>query len=254
MTKPLIIANWKSNPDTLRAACRLAEQVERLAGAHKNVQIVVAPPMLYLDSCAAILRRAVLGAQNLFWAGGPYTGEISPAQLRSIGVKYVIVGHSERRAHLAESDEMVQKKLHAALAHKLTTVLCVGEQTRGEISERMAEQLQSAFKGVKKKQLARVIVAYEPMWAISTTQGAVPDTADNAFRMAIFLRKILVRLYDRKSAERVRIIYGGSARAHNIASFLREGTMAGALVGGASLDVREFSKILQEVNHSRYNI
>lgn len=254
MIKPLIIANWKSNPDTLGAACRIAEKIEQIAAHNKNVQVVLAPPMLYLAPLVSLLRRTALGAQNLFWTSGAYTGEVSPTQLCHIGVKYSIVGHSERRAHLAESDEMVHKKLHAALAHGMTAILCVGEKerTQGEISERVEEQLQQALKGIKKNQLANMIVAYEPVWAISTTSGAAPDTPDNAFRMAIFLKKILVRRYDRKSAERVRIIYGGSVRATNIVSFLREGTMAGALVGGASLDISEFSKIVQRAaNHSR---
>lgn len=250
----LIVANWKSNPATLAEAIWLAKQVERGLSKFTKNEVVIAPPYSFLVSLAEILSNAKLGAQNAFWQDvGPYTGEISWRQLQDLGVKYVIIGHSERKIYLGETDEMINKKLKAVLKAGLKSILCVGEQERStdnQIPVEVEEQLKKALAGVRKNLVKKLVVAYEPIWAISTTPGAKPDTPDNAFRASIFIRKVLAGLYGRKAAREIKVIYGGSVNAKNIFAFLKEGKMEGALVGGASLDPEEFSKIVKIADHS----
>ena len=247
MAKPLIIANWKMNPLTLKEAISLASAIEECATQVKNVEIVLAPPFPFLGAIKNVIKKSKLGAQDSFWADfGPYTGEVSWKQLAHIGVEYAIIGHSERRLHLNESDELIDKKTDALLRNGMKTVLCIGERERegGDIPIAVGMQLKSALRGVKKNMIKNLIVAYEPIWAISTNPGARPDTPDNAFRATLYIRKILIELYGRAAGD-VRIIYGGSVKSTNVASFLREGKMEGVLVGGASLDPREFTEIIR---------
>lgn len=247
MRRPTIIANWKANPATPRKAIELARKVERRIGRIKNVEVVIAPPFPFLAGVGRILRRAKLGAQDAFWTGGPYTGEVSPVQLAAVGVSHVIIGHSERRIHLGESDETIQKKLPAVLGRGLAAILCVGERERAgsEIPAIVGTQLEQALAGVKKSHTRNLLVAYEPIWAISTTPGAAADTPEGAFRAMLYIRRILSRLYGRPAAESVRVLYGGSVTPENAQAFLREGKMDGALVGGASLDPDEFAEIVR---------
>ncbi len=245
--KKLIIANWKTNPSTVREAAELARKTELAAAAHRNVSVVVAPPFPFLGVVASELKRAKLGSQNTFWAdAGPYTGEVSWRQLKSLKVNHVIVGHSERRLLLGETDEMIAKKVRALLEHDLAPILCVGEYQRAdhEMSETVAHQLEAALAGVKKSLIKNLTIAYEPVWAISTTPDSRPDTPENAFQSAIYVRKIISRVFGRTAGESVRIIYGGSVTARNISSFLTEGRMQGALIGGASLNAQEFTRII----------
>lgn len=265
--KPLIIANWKANPVTLREAVELARKTELAASAHRNVEVVIAPPHPFLAAVAPILKRAKLGSQNAFWEdAGPYTGEVSWRQLKSLKVGHVIVGHSERRIFLGETDEMIAKKIRALLEHGFRPILCVGEreQSNREMSEMVAHQLEAALMGIKKSLIKNLIIAYEPVWAISTAPDSRPATpelrrgepdtpplrqgyawrAENAFQGNIYIRKILCRIFGRTAGEGIRIIYGGSVNAGNIRSFLTDGHMRGALVGSASLNAEEFSKII----------
>lgn len=248
MHKPLIVANWKMNPASLKEAILLASAAEECAAKVKNVEIVLAPPFPFLGAIKSVIKKSKLGAQDSFWAdSGPYTGEVSWKQLAGIGAEYIIIGHSERRIHLGESDELIAKKTDALLKNGMNVILCIGERERegGDIPIAVGIQLKSALIGVKKNMIKNLIIAYEPVWAISTNAGARPDSPDNAFRATLYIRKILVELYGRTAASAVRIIYGGSVKSANIASFLREGKMEGALVGGASLDPREFAEIVR---------
>ncbi|MBI4224801.1 MAG: triose-phosphate isomerase [Candidatus Sungbacteria bacterium] len=245
--KNLIIANWKANPVTLREAVDLARKTELAALSHRTVEVIVAPPFPFLIAVLSELKRVKLGSQNAFWEdAGPYTGEISWQQLKSLKVSYVIVGHSERRIFLGETDEMVGKKVRALLEHGLKPVLCVGERERAshEVSETIARQLEAALAGVKKSLLKNLIIAYEPIWAISTMPGSHPDTPENAFQCNIYIRKILSGMFGRTAGQSVRIIYGGSVNANNIKGFLSGGHMQGALVGGASLKAEEFARLI----------
>lgn len=252
MSKFLIVANWKMNPDAPGRAKLLAQKIESSVSGKKN-EVVITPPFLFLEGIGKVLKKTKLGAQDTFWTDvGPYTGEISWHQLKHFKVVYVIVGHSERRINLGETDEMINRKVKAALENGISPILCIGERERSgkEIPAIVGEQLKSALKGVTKNLLKNLVVAYEPVWAISTTSGARPDTPDNAFRASLYIRKIVSGLFDQKSAKNVRVIYGGSVNSQNVSSFLKEGRMQGALVGGASLNPQEFSKILKEAVRS----
>ncbi|TSC78175.1 MAG: triosephosphate isomerase (TIM) [Parcubacteria group bacterium Gr01-1014_33] len=254
MKKPLIIANWKMNPLTRKEAVLLAQEIEEGSRMVKDCEVVIAPPFPFLESIGAALKKSKLGAQNVFWeARGAYTGEISWDQVTRLKVRYVIVGHSERRIRLGETDEMVNKKVRACAEHGLMTVLCIGERERtgAEIPSIVGDQLRRALAGVKTNALKNLVVAYEPVWAISTNPGARADTPDNAFRARMYIKRILTELYGRHIAEEVRIIYGGSVNSTNISAFLEEGKMDGALVGGASLDRKEFLNILKAASDRR---
>jgi triosephosphate isomerase (TIM) len=251
MKKKLIIANWKMNPSTSREALLLAYRAERGAARIKNIEVVLAPPFPFLIPVMRIIKKAKLGAQDAAWRSkGPFTGQVSWQQLRHLGVKYVIVGHSERREQLGETDDMVNKKVLELLSHGMGTVLCIGERERegDDIPAVVGVQLKKALRGVKRRHLNHLYIAYEPIWAISTTLGSRSDTPDNAFQAVVYIRKIITNLFGRKSAEAVRVLYGGSVRASNVASFLTEGKTDGALVGGASLDPIEFSKVIEEAS------
>lgn len=250
MRKPLIIANWKSNPLTLKEALVLAHRTEEVARRFRGAEVVVAPPFIFITAVSKSLRYAKLGAQDAFWSGGPYTGEVSWRQLKKIGARYVILGHSSRRMALGETDDMVNKKVKAILNGGLSAILCVGEQKRmGDIIPLIVgRQLKKALRGVKKAQLKNLVIAYEPVWAVSTMPGARADTPENAKHAIKYMRSILARIYGQKSAEKVRIIYGGSVSSKNAGQFLSDPEIGGALVGGASLYPREFRKIILQTH------
>jgi triosephosphate isomerase len=229
---------------------RLAQSIDRIVPA--NVELVIAPPFVYLSAVGSILRNAVLGAQNLFGEeakSGPYTGEISALQLRRLGVKYVIVGHSERRA-LGESDEIINKKIKTALGEGLGVILCVGEPKResGIKSSKLKKE-----KSYVKRQLLKdligicgsrlkirhpFVVAYEPVWAIGTGRA---DKPEEAAEMIKFIKNVLKTKIPGLNA---RVLYGGSVNAKNASGFLNQREIEGALVGGASLKIKEFRKII----------
>lgn len=250
MSKSIIIANWKMNPASYKKAENLVSDLLADITKNKKTKIVLCPPLLWLNGLSRKYKKSVsFGAQNFFWADtGAFTGEVSAQMLKSSGAEYVIVGHSERKIYLGEKDDMINKKLKSALKAGLTAILCVGERERGEddeIPSIVEDQLKKALGGVNKNQLKKIIIAYEPVWAISTMSGSKPDTPDNAFRSSIFIRKVLADLYGRKAAGEVKIIYGGSVNSGNITAFIKEGKMDGGLVGGASLDHSEFIKIVE---------
>lgn len=248
MKKSLIIANWKMNPSSYEEAARLVADMLPIAKKFRNkVEVVLCPPFPWLTDFSHEEQAVGWGAQNVFWERkGAFTGEISPLMLKNSGVGYVIVGHSERRAYFGETDAMVAQKVSAVLASGMRVILCVGEREHQEdgVPQIVRIQLEAALTGVTRAHLARLVVAYEPVWAISTTPGARSDTPENAFETQIFLRKIFAQKYGSKSAGLVRIIYGGSVQPGNIGKFLGAGTMEGALVGGASLDAQAFAEII----------
>lgn len=249
MIKPLIIANWKANPDSAGRAMLLTRRIEKRILPYRNVSTVIAPPFPYLLPVREALDHSKLGAQNVFWGDmGPYTGEVSWHQLKHCGVQYVIIGHSERKIYFNETDSMIAKKVRSVVEHGMIAVLCVGERERigDEIPAVVEEQLQNSLHQLKNKATDNLVVAYEPIWAISTMPGARPDTPENVFRTKLYIRKILSGIFGKHKGEKIRIIYGGSVTKDNIASFLREGKMEGALVGGASLLPSEFAKIVSE--------
>ncbi|MFH1161795.1 MAG: triose-phosphate isomerase [Candidatus Jorgensenbacteria bacterium] len=235
----LTIANWKMNPRMVREAVRLARASDARG-------VVIAPPFPFLPAVGRTVNSAALGAQDVFWESeGAYTGGVSPAMLKALGVRYVIVGHSERRAHLGETDDMVAKKVAAALRTGLTPVLCVGEpltvRRKGLTAAKrfVAHQLRADLRGVRSLVVSRrlLVIAYEPVWAIGTGRSATPKDAS---AMAQFIKKLSVVSCQLS----VKVLYGGSVDARNVGAFLAEPAIDGALVGGASLKPREFKKMI----------
>src|SRR3989344_3849481 len=266
--KKLVIANWKTNPKTAREAVLLAHAVEKsVRHVSRKVEVVLAPPFPFLSLITyhssrhygARLAHSAggtfkLGAQDVFWErGGAYTGEVSASQLKSLGVSYVIVGHSERRSPLTgggETSEMVRKKMTAVLKTGMRAVLCVGEEERKKetaFPPLVREELHEGLRGVNKSLLRNLIVVYEPPWAISSHKHAKPDTAQNVFEMSILIRRELVHLIGKKRAMRTPILYGGSVDEKNAVLFVREGRVDGLLVGGASLHPKNFIGIVRSI-------
>lgn len=246
--RALIVANWKMNPDSPERAQELARTTEEANLSFKRAEVVIAPPYPFIPAVKEVLSKVKLASQDAFWEErGPYTGQVSWRTLKSMGVSHVIVGHSERKKYAGETDDAINKKIQAFLKGGITPILCIGEWEREkrEIPRIVEDQLIRALSGVKKELIRHLVVAYEPVWAISTNLGSRPDTPDSAFRAGIYIRKILSGAYGRRQADAVRIIYGGSVSSRTIPSFLREGGMQGALVGKASLDPQEFAQILR---------
>ncbi len=248
--KKLIVANWKMDPQTYREAERLARAVSKTAERHKNVKVVLCPPFVWLTDLSHRRPRGVeYGAQDTFWESkGPFTGEVSPAMLKKSGVEYVIIGHSERRRWLNETDEMVNKKVLAALKAGLKVILCVGEpfvvRKRGTaaVLRHVRRQLAHAVKNIPKEKRGRIVIAYEPIWAISTSDVGIPCSPFEAERM---VRACAAYLANKENFRDVRGIYGGSVNARDVKSYLDMEYIDGALVGAASLKAAEFKKIIK---------
>ena len=191
-----------------------------------------------------------LGAQNCFWKDkGPYTGEVSPQMLKSMGCKYVIVGHSERRQVFKETDEMVNVKIKETLKAKLQPIFCIGEteeeKRAGKTFQVLEREIKKGLDKVSKKEIEKVIIAYEPIWAIGTGKACEEN---EVMTIALFIKKLMSRLYNKKVADNIRILYGGSVDSKNAPDYLRESKMQGLLVGGASLNSKEFIKIIKSLN------
>ena len=253
MRKLIVAGNWKMHL-TLAESAKLVEQLKRSCDV-EGVDVVVCPPFTALASIGQWLQgsRIGLGAQDLFWeAQGAFTGEISPVMLRDVGCRYVIVGHSERRALFAETDETVQRKLMAALAEGLTPILCIGETlAQREANQTLAvlrRQLEAAFIGCSSADGRRAILAYEPVWAIGTGRNATREQAQEAHAA---IRQWVAARFGTDAGEAMRIQYGGSVTAANAASLLQQPDVDGALVGGASLKVDAFSAIVSAAAASK---
>ncbi len=259
MRKPLVIANWKMNTD-LADATILATSVKN-AVHDLDIDIVLCPPFVWLYPVWEILEKSPknlhLGAQNMWFTNiGAMTGEISPNMVKSMA-KYVILGHSERRKNLFETNELVNDKVIAALENGLIPVICVGEikkqalikgkgrPTKLDTSSDIAKQLRTALNGVTLHDAEKIVVAYEPVWAIGTGESA---TGAYAAEMISRLRDVLAQKYNRPLAERVQILYGGSVDEDNVKEFIYQPEIDGVLVGGASLKAKEFIKVCKEAS------
>ena len=256
MRKPLVAANWKMNLGKVPEALDFVRSIRRGLQEVEGVDVVLCPPCTALAAVAEILgpSRLSVGAQNMHWeAKGAFTGEISGAMLAGL-CKYVILGHSERRATRGESetDAAINRKVKAALSHGLTPIVCVGEDLgqneAGQTQSVIGAQVSAAFQDVSPAQAATCVIAYEPIWAIGTGKAATPADANRIINLAI--RGVLTGAYGESTAQKVRILYGGSANAANIASFAEMPEIDGALVGGASL-TPGFVKMVEEVARVR---
>jgi triosephosphate isomerase len=245
MAVPLIAGNWKMNT-TISEAVVLAEGMKAGLEAINGIQKAVCPPFVSLAAVAEVLRGTSIrvGAQNMYHAEkGAYTGEVSPSMLKDI-CQMVIIGHSERRSLFGETDETINRKLMAADLVGLRPILCVGEhldeREQGRAEAVVEGQLRGGLVGLSS--VEDLVVAYEPVWAIGTGRAATPDIAQE---MMGRMRTVLVSLFDKKAASNVPLLYGGSVTADNVAEFMREKDVDGALVGGASLDAGSFVELVR---------
>jgi triosephosphate isomerase len=245
--RPLIAGNWKMFK-TCSEAVEAAGQLVKLLAMTSDIDVMVAPQFTALAPVSDVVKgsRVSLGAQNLFWeTEGAFTGEISPVMLVSVGCKYVIIGHSERRQYFDETDETVNKKIKAAVKNDLVPVLCVGESEKERESKEtfsiLDKQIKKGLVGFSSDDLETLVIAYEPVWAIGTGKTATTDQAQEAHQ---FLRSVLEKSFGNMLAKSIRILYGGSVKPNNIAELMTMPDIDGALVGGASLDPDTFSKIV----------
>lgn len=245
MRTPIVAGNWKmnlSNDEALALARGISE------GCPENgVNVIIFPVALHLSGVVQAVASAPVsvGAQNMHWAkSGAFTGEVAGPMLREIGVRYVILGHSERRQLFLESDELINHKVHSALEQDLHPIICIGEtleeREAGRTQAKVEFQLRGAFAGLTAEQALRTIVAYEPIWAIGTGRTASPQQAQEVHA---FLREVIEERFDRATAQAMPLLYGGSVKPQNFADLIAQEDIDGGLVGGASLKVESFLEL-----------
>lgn len=248
MRKTIIAGNWKmnkTNSEAVEMLTKLKEEVKEV----KNVEVVIGAPFTALsDAVKAVAGSNVkIAAENMYpKASGAYTGEISPEMLKAIGVEYVILGHSERREYFKESDEFINEKVKCALANGLTPILCIGEKLEDRESGRTnlvnETQIKGGMKDLTKEEAMKVVVAYEPVWAIGTGKTATPEIAEETHKA---IRTVLAEMFGQEAAEEITIQYGGSMKPGNAKELLAEKDIDGGLVGGASLEAESFAQIVK---------
>ena len=249
MRKKILAANWKMNLTHSEAESYLQSFVNEIRD-FSDVDVVIIPPFTAIPAALMASERMQtirIGAQNMHWEkSGAFTGEISATMLRALYVRYVILGHSERRSLFGETDEIVNRKVKAALDAGLRPIFCIGESLHERDSNQFKQvlegQIRKGLEGVSPRDLTEVVLAYEPCWAIGTGRTAAPAEAEEAHA---FIRSVLAALSDGATAERIRIQYGGSVKPDNVESLMREKNIDGLLVGGASLDPRSFAQIIR---------
>ena len=250
--KPVIAANWKMNKTHLEGMHYIEDLRNRLDDRdYRNVDVVVCPPFTALRTVQTTIDGAdipvALGAQDVHWLdSGAYTGEVSGPMLVKLTVRYVIIGHSERREYFGETDDIVNRKVKAVIAHGLTPIMCVGEtldeREAGNTEKKAEGQVRAGLAGVDKAAVGRMVIAYEPIWAIGTGRNATPEDAE---AVCALIRATVADVAGPEAGEGIRIQYGGSVKAGNARSIMEQPNVDGALVGGASLDPEEFSMIVR---------
>ncbi len=249
MRKKIIAANWKMHMTQSESEAFITTFLREI-GDFDAAEIIIVPPFTAISKVSQLLtpvQNIKVGAQNMHWErNGAFTGEISPAMLRELFVRYVVLGHSERRALFGETDKIVNRKVHAAYEEVLRPIVCIGEtlaeREAGNVEEVLSNQLHGSLAKVNAKELLETVVAYEPVWAIGTGKTA---TAAQAQEAHAFIRQTLAELSDDATADKIRIQYGGSVKPDNARELLSQPDIDGALVGGASLDPRSFAQIVQ---------
>jgi triosephosphate isomerase len=250
--KPVIAANWKMNKTHLEGMHYIEDLRNRLDDRdYRNVDVVVCPPFTALRTVQTTIDGAdipvALGAQDVHWLdSGAYTGEVSPPMLAKLSVRYVIIGHSERREYFAETDDVVNRKVKAVVGHGLTPIMCVGEtldeREAGNTEKKVEGQVRAGLAGVDKTAVGTMVIAYEPIWAIGTGRNATPEDAE---AVCALIRSTVADVAGAEAGEGIRIQYGGSVKAGNARSIMEQPNVDGALVGGASLDPEEFAMIVR---------
>lgn len=248
MRKPIIAGNWKMNM-TIDEAKSFIMAVDGLVPHQEEVETIVCVPFTHIQTLVELVKEKpiFIGAQNMhFEDQGAYTGEVSPVMLRSLGVKYVIIGHSERRQYFNETNKTVNQKAHAAHNHGLIPIICVGENEAQyesqQTKEVVKEQVVQALANLTGEQVRQSVFAYEPIWAIGTGKSS---SADEANEVISYIRSVVDEVYDKQVAQNVRIQYGGSVKPENIKEYMNKSDIDGALVGGASLKSESFLQLLE---------
>jgi len=248
MRKPFVAANWKMNKTAAEARELVSAMLPGLQSV-TTVERVICPPATTVPAVSEILSGTGIGVgtQNMHWEeNGAYTGELSPEMVKEF-CEYVILGHSERRAYFAETDETVNKKLKAALAHDLIPIVCVGETLEeneaGKTDEVVIREIKEGLKDISKADAVKIVIAYEPIWAIGTGKAATGDLANDVIARTI--RVPLKEMFGEDVAGQIRVLYGGSVKSSNAAEFFNQPEIDGALVGGASLKADDFPKIIK---------
>lgn len=245
--RKIIVGNWKMNPLTKKEAIKLSDNIAKGLSGIKRTEIVVCPPSLFIDLLKKSSKKIIFGSQDAFYGEtGAFTGAISSEMIYEIGARYVIVGHSERRA-MGEKEDEINKKIKSALASGLSPILCVGEKERDQehgYFNFVKEEIEKGLEGISRNSISKVIIAYEPIWAISSTPLRKDATPEDSMEMAIFIRKIISDMFG-KDAYHTRIIYGGSVNTKNAGDFLSQGGVDGLLVGKTSLDAEKFLEIIK---------
>ncbi len=250
MRKKIIAANWKMNMTCGEAAGFIEILLRELGADETHVEVVIVPPFTAISKVSELLAKVQavkVGAQNMYFEkSGAFTGEISAAMLRELFVRYVVLGHSERRTIFGETDALVNKKAHAAHEAVLKPIVCIGEtlaeRDAGKVEQVLDRQIRGSLAGLSAKEMTETVLAYEPIWAIGTGRTASPEQAQAAHA---FIRQTLVKVWDQATAEKVRIQYGGSVKPENAAALMGQADIDGALVGGAGLDPRAFVQIIK---------
>jgi triosephosphate isomerase (TIM) len=248
MRKPIIAGNWKMHK-TLSEATSFAEEVKNSVPTSDRVESVICAPALFLNSLVEATKgtEVAIGAQTMhFEEQGAFTGETSPKALADLGVKYVIIGHSERREMFNETDETVNKKTLAAFKYNLLPIVCVGEtleqRENGETMQLVGDQVKKALTGLSAEQVKQTVIAYEPIWAIGTGKSS---TSQDANEVCALIRKVVAEQFSQDAAEALRIQYGGSVKPGNIKEYMAQSDIDGALVGGASLEAQSFLELVE---------
>ncbi len=246
--KPFIAGNWKMNK-TIKEAIELINGLKRNLSDIEYVDIAVCPPFTALSDAREILidSNIKLGAQNIYWEKeGAYTGEVSAIMLKDTGCEFVIIGHSERRKYFNETNEDVNKKIKAAFSVELIPIVCVGERLeqreQGKTFDVVKDHITGALTGLSNDDVLKLVIAYEPVWAIGTGKTATPEQAQEVH---VYIRKLLSELYNEETAQSIRIQYGGSVKPENIKELMSQPDIDGALVGGASLELDSFTEIVK---------
>lgn len=251
MRKTIIAGNWKMYK-TIKEAIELANGLKRELFKLENIEIVICPPYTALSEVSEVVLETniQLGAQDLYWQEeGAFTGEVSGKMLRDAGCQFVIIGHSERRQFFNETNDGVNKKIKSALKYSLTPIVCVGE-TLAEREKDLTfkvldDHLKNGLKDISEEEITKLVIAYEPVWAIGTGKTATPEQAQEAQK---YIRDLLSKMYNKDVTGRVRIQYGGSVKPDNITELMRQPDIDGALVGGASLTVESFTTIVKKAS------
>jgi len=255
MRRRVIAGNWKMNKNTAEAI-ELANGLKRELYKIEDVEIIVCPPFTAIEEVSEIAYESNIkvGAQNMHWEdSGAFTGEISPLMLKDLGCSFVILGHSERRQYFHETNEIVNKKARSALKHGLTPIICVGETLQEREAQKtfaiIEDHVYNSLHGLTTEELEKIIIAYEPVWAIGTGKTATPEQAQEVHQ---FIRDLLKKKYSQVLADGIIILYGGSVKAGNTKELVNQKDIDGALVGGASLETKGFAEIVR--NASRIGV